>query len=124
LPLVGVFRSAPIERVCDVAASLGLAAVQLHGGEDIAYVDELRPSLPEGCEIWTAVPVSDGDDPGASFGDRPLFDTQSDGGFGGTGRSFDWGRVRGREDFARSILAGGLGPDNIAAASKAGAWAL
>lgn len=124
LPLVGVFRDQPIELVVDSAATLGLAAVQLHGGEDETYVDDLRPMLPEGCEIWTALPVSADGDPGPSFGDRPLFDTQADGAFGGTGRTFDWSRVQGREDFPRSILAGGLGPDNIAVAARVGAWAL
>lgn len=124
LPLVGVFRDAPVERVVDTAATLGLAAVQLHGQEDEAYVEALRPMLPDGCEVWTAVPISTDDDPGPSFGDRPLFDTKSDGVFGGTGRSFDWSRVQAREDFPNAILAGGLGPDNIAAAARLGAWAL
>ena len=124
IPLVGVFRDAPIEQVVDTAATLGLAAVQLHGGEDEAYVEALRPMLPEGCEIWTALPVVGDADPGPSYGDRPLFDTKSDGVFGGTGRSFDWSRVQAREDFPNAILAGGLGPENIAAAARMGAWAL
>ena len=124
LPLVGVFRDAPVEQVAEAASALRLAAVQLHGGEDEAYVEALRPLLPEGCEIWFAVPVSEDQEPGAAFGDRPLFDTQANGLSGGTGRSFDWARVSARGDFARGIIAGGLGPDNIAAASRAGAWAL
>jgi indole-3-glycerol phosphate synthase/phosphoribosylanthranilate isomerase len=124
LPLVGVFRDAPVEQVVDTAAKLGLAAVQLHGSEDQDYVDAVRPMLPEGCEIWTALPVAGDADPGPSFGDRPLFDTRSGDAFGGTGRSFDWGRVQAREDFPNAILAGGLGPENIAAAARMGAWAL
>jgi indole-3-glycerol phosphate synthase/phosphoribosylanthranilate isomerase len=98
--------------------------VQLHGAEDKAYVDALRPLLPQGCEIWTALPVSGDAGPGPSFGDRPLFDTQANGAFGGTGLSFDRDLVKSRADFGDSILAGGLGPDNIAAAARAGAWAL
>jgi indole-3-glycerol phosphate synthase/phosphoribosylanthranilate isomerase len=124
LPLVGVFRDAPIEQVVDTSATLGLAAVQLHGQEDESYVEALRPMLPEGCEVWTALPVSGDVDPGPGFGDRTLFDTQTGGIFGGTGRTFDWNVVQGREDFPQSILAGGLGPDNIAVASRLGAWAL
>ena len=80
--------------------------------------------LPPDCEIWTALPVSGDIAPGPSFGDRPLFDTQAGGAFGGTGLSFDWDMVKARDDFGRAILAGGLGPDNIAAAAGAGAWAL
>jgi indole-3-glycerol phosphate synthase/phosphoribosylanthranilate isomerase len=124
IPLVGVFRGAPVEEVVETATTLGLAAVQLHGQEDQAYVEALRPMLPDGCEIWTALPVSSDGDPGPSFGDRTLFDTKSDGMFGGTGRSFDWSLVQQREDFPQSILAGGLGPDNIVGASRLGAWAL
>lgn len=124
VPLVGVFRDAPVEQVVDTAATLGLAAVQLHGSEDEAYAEALRPLLPDGCEIWTALAVASDADPGPSFGDRPLFDTKSGGLFGGTGQSFEWSRVQAREDFPNAILAGGLGPDNIAAAARMGAWAL
>jgi indole-3-glycerol phosphate synthase / phosphoribosylanthranilate isomerase len=124
MPLVGVFRDAPVEQVVDIAATLGLAAVQLHGSEDEAYIEALRPMLPDGCEIWTALPVASDGDPGPSFGDRPLFDTKSEGLFGGTGRSFDWNLVQARDDFPSAILAGGLGPENIAAAARMDAWAL
>jgi indole-3-glycerol phosphate synthase/phosphoribosylanthranilate isomerase len=124
MPLVGVFQNAPAEQVADLAATLGLAAVQLHGGEDEDYVEALRPLLPDGTEIWTAIPVSAEIKPGASFGDRALFDTQAGNAFGGTGRAFDWGKVIGRPDFPASLLAGGLGPANAAAAARVGAWAI
>ena len=32
--------------------------------------------------------------------------------------------MQAREDFPNAILAGGLGPENIAAAARMGAWAL
>jgi phosphoribosylanthranilate isomerase len=52
--------------------------------------------------------------------DRLLFDS----GPGGTGRTFDWSRVRGRRELGAGLLAGGLRPDNARAASRVGAWAL
>ena len=123
-PLVGVFRNEKLMEVALSAHELGLAAVQLHGGEDARYIRGLRPLLPAGTEIWATGAV--GRDlpaprPGA---DRTLFDTQIDGRAGGTGRAFDWQRVRGRPELGRALLAGGLNPGNARAASNVGAWAL
>jgi indole-3-glycerol phosphate synthase/phosphoribosylanthranilate isomerase len=116
---VGVFRDAPITTVADTAKSLGLRAVQLHGGEDADYVKSLRALLPSGTEIWTAVDASRsrGDDRG---GDRLLFDN----GGGGTGRTFDWSTIQGHPELPRAIVAGGVGPDNARAARRLGAYAI
>jgi indole-3-glycerol phosphate synthase/phosphoribosylanthranilate isomerase len=116
---VGVFRDEPVEKVADVATLLGLHAVQLHGGEDADYVQALRRELAPSCEIWTALSV--GRDPLESRGgDRLLFDN----GNGGSGRSFDWSLVEGHPELPRAIVAGGIGPDNAAAARQFGAYAI
>ena len=48
-----------------------------------------------------------------------LLDTKVDGQFGGTGRTFDWTIARSARRFGRPIiLAGGLGPDNVAEAIR------
>lgn len=47
----------------------------------------------------------------------PLLDTPSDEAWGGTGRVFDWQLVESLH--GRFVLAGGLGPDNVAAAVAA-----
>jgi len=125
LPLVGVFRNALAQDVAREAGRLGLAAVQLHGSEDSGYVADLRRRLPPGCQIWNAVMIEPGgDDAGESPGDRTLFDTKVGSSSGGTGLAFDWDQVRGRGDLDRSLIAGGLTPDNVAAAARVGAWAL
>ena len=116
---VGVFRDAPPGSVADIAQRLGLGAVQLHGGEDPAYLAELRRSLPDGCEVWTAISVG----PEALArrgGDRLLFDS----GEGGTGRTFDWTRVRGHSQLAEAIVAGGIGVHNAREAQRLGAYAI
>jgi indole-3-glycerol phosphate synthase/phosphoribosylanthranilate isomerase len=114
-----VFRDAPPPRVADIAVSLGLSAVQLHGSEDAAYLRELRALLPEGIEIWTALSV--GRDPlGARGGDRLLLDN----GDGGSGQTFDWSLVRGHPELARAIVAGGIGSHNARAAQRLGAYAI
>ena len=115
----GVFRNAPLAVVADLATLLNLDAVQLHGSEEVDYVRALRRQLHSSCEIWTAVSV--GREPLAGRGgDRILFDNGS----GGTGRTFDWGLVRGHPDLPKAIVAGGIGPDNVRTAAALGAFAI
>jgi indole-3-glycerol phosphate synthase/phosphoribosylanthranilate isomerase len=121
---VGVFRDEQIGHVAAEAARLGLAAVQLHGAEDEAYIDALRRLLPEDVEIWGAQAVGPEVPEGKAGADRLLFDTEANGRSGGTGMTFDWKRVDGREELKRAVLAGGLNPTNAAAASNVGAYAL
>jgi indole-3-glycerol phosphate synthase/phosphoribosylanthranilate isomerase len=116
---VGVFRDAPVGSVADIARLLGLHAVQLHGREDAAYVTELKRALPDGCEAWTAVSVGAAP-PAHRHGDRLLFDS----GAGGTGRTFDWTRVRGHPRLAEAIVAGGIGSHNAREAQRLGAYAI
>jgi len=116
---VGVFRDAQLRTVGDVAALLNLAAVQLHGREDIEYVRALRRELPRSCEIWTAVGV--GREALASrVGDRMLFDNGS----GGSGQSFDWRMIERHPLLGEGIVAGGLGVGNVQAAMQLGAYAI
>ncbi len=116
---VGVFRDAPLGTVADLAHLLNLHAVQLHGGEDDGYVRRLRRELGGDCEIWTAVEVASGPI-GFRGGDRTLFDS----GPGGTGRRFDWNRIRGHARLERGIVAGGIGPGNVGEASGLRAFAI
>jgi indole-3-glycerol phosphate synthase/phosphoribosylanthranilate isomerase len=124
IPLVGVFRNEKPMQVANGARILGLSAVQLHGEEDALYIRALRNLLPDETEIWAAAAVGrdlPGPRPGA---DRTLFDSQVGGRSGGTGIAFDWGRLEGRADLGRSVLAGGLKPSNARAAARVGAFAL
>jgi indole-3-glycerol phosphate synthase/phosphoribosylanthranilate isomerase len=124
VPLVGVFRNEKPMQVAYSARALALRAVQLHGDEDSLYIRALRGLLPEETEIWAAAAVGR-DVPGPRLGaDRTLFDSQVGGRSGGTGIAFDWGRLDGRADLDRSLLAGGLRPSNARAASRVGAYAL
>ena len=124
VPLVGVYRNEKPERIANAARALRLRAVQLHGEEDALYIRALRNLIPDETEIWAAAAVGR-EVPQPRLGaDRTLFDTQVGGRSGGTGTAFDWSRLQGRADLARSVLAGGLRPSNAAAASRVGAFAL
>ena len=116
---VGVFRNAAPAIVTDLARAMELHAVQLHGQEDREYVRTLRRQLPDGCEIWTALSV--GREPlSERGGDRLLFDNAD----GGSGRSFDWTLIERHPGLPNSLLAGGIGSNNVAAARRLGAYAI
>lgn len=117
--LVGVFVNAAPEEIATIAQALALDAVQLHGDEPPEVLREIATTtrLP----VWRAVAVSTESDISAldRWGaDMLLLDTPS-AGRGGAGTVFDWALARrARTAFPahRIVLAGGLGPANVAAA--------
>jgi indole-3-glycerol phosphate synthase/phosphoribosylanthranilate isomerase len=129
LPLVGVFVGAPIDEMVRAAEALGLAAVQLHGGEGSEVVGALRAALDPGVEIWKAVAI-DTESPAAAVAeaplevDRPVFDSRHRGRLGGTGCSFDWARLGDHPRRGEAILAGGLGPENAVQARAVGTFGI
>jgi len=118
----GVFVNEAPERVADFARTLRLDAVQLHGDEDASLISETRRRLPEGCEVWKAIRVRDAAPRLAETGaDRLVLDAWSEDARGGTGRRFDWRFVAEHPDRERIVLAGGLDPENVTLAERAGA---
>jgi len=116
LKFVGVFRNAASAEVAAVAGGLGLAAVQLHGDEDAAYIESLRHLLPQSVAIWKACSITDSlparDIP---YVDRWLFDN----GQGGSGQTFDWSLLQG-QDLHNVMLAGGVNAANCTDAAGLG----
>lgn len=116
LRYVGVFRNTPVSDVAERAAALSLHAVQLHGEEDQAYIDDLRAALPSAVEIWKALSVA------ASLPARTLNHVDKylfDNGQGGSGQRFDWSLLQG-QDLSNVMLAGGLSADNCVEAARSG----
>lgn len=114
---VGVFVDASEAEVLDIAARVGLGAVQLHGAEPPEMVRRLSQSV----KVIKAFRIKDAQSlsecaaysGAAAF----LFDTYVAGKAGGTGRAFDWSLVArpGVPDLDKTpwIVAGGLRPDNV-----------
>ncbi|MDX5370858.1 MAG: phosphoribosylanthranilate isomerase [Pseudomonadaceae bacterium] len=111
---VGLFVDANRDELAHILASVPLDLLQFHG-------DETR----EQCEGFgrpyiKALRVKAGDDIAAQVQRYPsasgvLLDTYVEGVPGGTGEAFDWSLVP--QDLSKPvILAGGLRPDNVAAA--------
>jgi len=109
---VGVFVNQPAEYVRGVAALVGLGAVQLHGDEDPAYLAGIRHA------VIKAVPVGDGSEQLDQWSPRTtlLLDVRDPVARGGTGRTIDWTAAASIAKRRRSLLAGGLTPDNVAEA--------
>nr|WP_024968207.1 bifunctional indole-3-glycerol-phosphate synthase TrpC/phosphoribosylanthranilate isomerase TrpF [Pantoea sp. IMH] len=116
LHYVGVFRNSAISDVVTAVRELNLAAVQLHGEEDRAFVAALREQLPHNTRIWKAFSIA-GSLPSRDWQhvDRYVFDQ----GAGGTGQSFDWSLLR-DQNLDNVLLAGGLGADNCVTAAQLG----
>jgi tryptophan synthase beta subunit len=62
---VGVFVDAPLEDVLNAVETLGLDVVQLHGQEQVPFIDELRAHT--AAQIWKAVRVTNRADAGAAL---------------------------------------------------------
>jgi phosphoribosylanthranilate isomerase len=123
---VGVFADAPPGAVLAAADQLGLDLVQLHGDEAPELLAHLTPR--------PVIKALRGNDLGrvADYVDRcralgvplaaVLLDSAHAGRFGGTGQALDWPSLAQVRDLLPGlpwILAGGLGPHNVAAAVAA-----
>jgi phosphoribosylanthranilate isomerase len=111
---VGVFRDHLAEDVIEVASTVGLDAVQLHGREPAATSRRVHAAVPVLIRALSASdPQLDGiDDHGA---DAVLLDAPVPGG----GVPFDWALIGDLTARHRIILAGGLRPENVAEAVAA-----
>lgn len=111
--LVGVFVNETTARIAEIAAQVGLDRVQLHGDETPADCAALGASAIKALSMASAGDVARI----AQFPcDTVLIDTPT-AGYGGSGRTFDWSLARDAVATGkRVVLAGGLGPDNVAAA--------
>ena len=116
---VGVFVDESIAGVTAAVACAGLRVVQLHGGENKAYVEQLRAALPPGVEIWKAFRMKGPEtvlqaQQAHSEGlfDRMLLDAWHPAQAGGSGAVFDWTLLGNLS--TPYVLAGGLHAENVA----------
>jgi phosphoribosylanthranilate isomerase len=114
----GVFVNAAPEHIQEVAKTLRLDAVQLHGDEDRSMVSQIAAVAP----VFKALRVG-ADFSAAALQNYPeatgfLFDAADlqPGQYGGTGRLSDWGVAQQAARSYKIILAGGLHTENVAAA--------
>jgi phosphoribosylanthranilate isomerase len=120
---VGVFGAPNATELNHYVSGIPLSVAQLHGDSSPRAVLAARAVGVH--QVWAVVPVSNGElgaDAAELFqcADAVVLDTRGTTGLGGTGRSFDWAAVAGTiarlQRRAQLVLAGGLNPDNVAAA--------
>lgn len=130
---VGVFVDQDNHDIAEIAESLHLSAVQLHGNESLDSIESLRSILPGSCQIWKAVGIPAGAEkanlPNALFDptdslwqavDRVLLDCKVGDSSGGTGQVFDWSLISTMANKNRLVLAGGINPENVVQAQSTG----
>jgi phosphoribosylanthranilate isomerase len=112
---VGVFVNQSEGEMRAIAAETGIQVFQLHGDEP----PELCARLP--LPVVKAIPVDQVRSLSRLLSYEVsafLLDTPSRG-YGGSGEPFDWSLAEGVSEVAPVILAGGLTPENVAAAIRA-----
>lgn len=113
---VGVFVNEREEKMLQIARSVGLDYLQLHGEETPESTSRLARIFP----VIKAARVQNGFRPAQLVKFQRvraiLLDGFRPGLRGGTGKTFDWKVVRSARSRRRIFLAGGLAPENIAQA--------
>ncbi len=113
---VGIFVNATSAHVAKVIADCGLALAQVHGEEPPEYLAQL------GGRAFKAFRGGVADENYADFArvgpGAPAFllDAHTPGAYGGTGHTTDWVAARALASRYPIFLAGGLTPENVAAA--------
>jgi len=133
---VGVFYSHDAKEISDVVREARLNAVQLHGGVDLALVQQLQEIFDNRIRFIQTVhwAIDSAENSGAVVGaqlreirnagrvDRVLIDSRVGQAGGGTGVSYDWKAARGvlaeSTGNLKLIVAGGLRPENVTTAIR------
>lgn len=110
--LVGVFRDASADYIRDIASLVGLDMVQLHGTETDDDIRAIGLPAIKTFRVGDTLPDTTSHPAAEWF----LFDTFEERRSGGTGRRFDWSLLAMYPRTKPFLLAGGISPDNVAAA--------
>jgi phosphoribosylanthranilate isomerase len=113
MSVVALFVDAPAQRVHEVLGECAIDQLQFHGDESPAYCASFQRPYIKALRMRPGLDVAAAAQQYAAAR-ALLLDSYRPGVAGGTGETFDWGRV---PELRRPwLLAGGLTPDNVAAA--------
>jgi phosphoribosylanthranilate isomerase len=118
----GVFVNEELPVVVEMVSRYDLRAVQLHGQESPAFVEELKARLASGVEVIKAFGIEKGFDFNQlnayqHLVDYFLFDTKT-AGHGGSGQVFDWGLLSQYQLQLPYFLSGGIDLSSTEALKK------
>ncbi|MDQ3282659.1 MAG: phosphoribosylanthranilate isomerase [Acidobacteriota bacterium] len=109
---VGVFRDCGVDEVHRVCVRSGIDMIQFHGTESDEDIHTLGMPSIKAYRVGETLPDTNAH-PAADYVLFDTFDTTRD---GGTGRRFDWSLLAMYPRTKPFFLAGGIGPENVAAA--------
>jgi len=116
ITVVGVFVNEPEEKMLRIARAVGLDYLQLHGDESPEIISRLRPAFPviKALRVQRSFRAAQL----AQFkrASAILLDGFQPRRYGGTGKTFNWSVARRAKGNRKIFLAGGLTPQNVAAA--------
>ena len=109
---VGVFVNEEIGEIVELQNQFQLNAVQLHGDEDVDYVNQLKSKLLDSVEIFKAISVIEEEDfkkitPFENVVDLIILDTKTKL-RGGSGEKFDWRLLDNYNSDIPFLLSGGI----------------
>jgi len=113
---VGLFLNASEAEVHQALEAIPNLLPQFHGTESAAWCDAFKRPYLKAIGIANGLPGK-AELSAYKRAQGFLFDSHAPGELGGTGETFDWSLL-GDKTAARRILAGGLQPDNVAAAMQ------
>jgi phosphoribosylanthranilate isomerase len=105
---VGVFRDESPRRVVEIANTVGLGAVQLHGHESVEDAQWVAARVPTTIKAFSA-----GEPAITRFEEFGCDYILIDGASPGSGEVFDWRLAEGVVDHRRLFVAGGLNAGNV-----------
>ncbi len=112
---VGVFVNEDPEKVLSTAAACGLDILQLHGSESVDYCSSFDRRVIKAVRLQSRDELKNLSKY-VNVVDALLLDTYVPNKLGGTGITFDWKLAVEARRYGRIVLAGGLNPENVAAA--------
>ena len=113
LKFVGVFVNHDVNEIVTLVENLDLYAVQLHGQETQATIEQLQALFKQkkiACQIWKALAVTENIPDFTVTADHYVLDGKN----AGSGKAFGWQALaQSTQDLSTCFLAGGLNSDNI-----------
>ncbi|UCE49302.1 MAG: phosphoribosylanthranilate isomerase [Phycisphaerales bacterium] len=116
----GIFVNATIDQIRETTDLCPLDWVQLHGDESPEFCGSLTYHNVKTMKAIRVKDQADVEKVKRFFTDALLLDAFHPDKYGGTGTTFDWSLVG--HSARRIFLAGGINPDNVAAAIKLGVY--